>query len=168
MCRIPVYVINTLYIWPITIWTYLNYGRPKKPSKTEGSTQPSCHAGHGSSAQQEDASPSGDRMGNCSPGSHGAAEEQHYHHSPERPMFATITVAVCHCGAGCVLGDIIGEWLVYGTGAKINGKLLWVEFLVGKFVETLLQSTWPQKRCGCFPRFWRMPLCASQGGFLFS
>jgi hypothetical protein len=47
-------------------------------------------------------------------------------------MFATITVAVCHCGAGCVLGDIVGEWLVYGTGATINGRMLWVEYLVGK------------------------------------
>lgn len=45
-------------------------------------------------------------------------------------MFATLTVAVCHCGAGCVLGDIIGEWLVYGTGASINGRMLWPEFLV--------------------------------------
>jgi hypothetical protein len=46
-------------------------------------------------------------------------------------MFATVTVAVCHCGAGCLLGDIVGEWLVYGTDAKINGHHLWVEFLVG-------------------------------------
>lgn len=46
-------------------------------------------------------------------------------------MFATVTVAVCHCGAGCVLGDVIGEWLVYGTGATINGESLWVAYLVG-------------------------------------
>lgn len=25
----------------------------------------------------------------------------------DRPMFATVTVAVCHCGAGCLLGDIV-------------------------------------------------------------
>ncbi|KAK0964263.1 hypothetical protein LTR54_018394, partial [Friedmanniomyces endolithicus] len=54
----------------------------------------------------------------------------HQHGSTDRPMFATITVAVCHCGAGCVLGDIIGEWLVYGTGASINGRSLWCEYLI--------------------------------------
>ncbi len=53
-----------------------------------------------------------------------------------RPMFATVTVAVCHCGAGCLLGDIVGEWLVYGTDAKINGHHLWVAFLVGMLVTS--------------------------------
>lgn len=63
-----------------------------------------------------------------------SGEPQHGHcHTggSSRPMFATVTVAVCHCGAGCLLGDIVGEWLVYGTDAKINGHHLWVEFLVG-------------------------------------
>lgn len=46
-------------------------------------------------------------------------------------MFATVTVAVCHCGAGCLLGDIVEEWLVYGTDATINGRHLWVSYLVG-------------------------------------
>lgn len=50
-----------------------------------------------------------------------------------RPMFATVTVAVCHCGAGCLLGDIVGEFLVYGTNAKINGHHIWVELVVGTF-----------------------------------
>jgi hypothetical protein len=50
----------------------------------------------------------------------------------DRPMFATVTVAVCHCGAGCLLGDIVGEWLVYATNAQINGRGIWPEFLIGK------------------------------------
>ncbi|KAK6406133.1 hypothetical protein LTR95_018694 [Oleoguttula sp. CCFEE 5521] len=57
-------------------------------------------------------------------------QHQHHHYGGERPMFATVTIAVCHCGAGCVLGDIIGEWLIYGTGAAIHGKSLWVNYLV--------------------------------------
>lgn len=51
----------------------------------------------------------------------------------DRSMFAITTIGVCHCGAGCVLGDIIGEWIVYGSDATINGRALWSEFLVGKF-----------------------------------
>jgi hypothetical protein len=41
------------------------------------------------------------------------------HTSSNRLMFATVTIGVCHCGAGCLLGDIVGEWLVYA------------EFLIG-------------------------------------
>lgn len=96
------YVVNAMYLWPITLWTYLNYGRP--PSVKHGE---SMH-------------------------SHTAGSHAHRHHGgSERTTFATITVAVCHCGAGCVVGDVIGEWLVYGTGAAINGGTLWPEYLVG-------------------------------------
>lgn len=67
------------------------------------------------------------------PGAEGSENGgNHCHaHLSQRLMFATITVAVCHCGAGCLLGDIVGEWLVYGTDAKINGRHLWVAYLVG-------------------------------------
>ena len=61
---------------------------------------------------------------------------EHHHMSTDRPMFATVTVGVCHCGAGCLLGDIVGEWLVYGTGARIRGRMLWVEFLIGTFLKS--------------------------------
>lgn len=38
---IPVYIINALYLWPITLWYYLRYGRPSKPSEA---FTPSCHS----------------------------------------------------------------------------------------------------------------------------
>ena len=62
----------------------------------------------------------------------------HHHGGGERPMFAIITVAVCHCGAGCVLGDIIGEWIVCGTGASINGRTLCLEYLIGTRILTAI------------------------------
>ena len=40
-------------------------------------------------------------------------------------MLATVAVAVSHCGAGCVLGDVAGEWIVHSTGFTINGQELW-------------------------------------------
>jgi hypothetical protein len=49
---------------------------------------------------------------------------------PPRPMWATVLVGVSHCGAGCVLGDLVGEWLVYGTGAMINGHDIWPALLI--------------------------------------
>jgi len=38
-------------------------------------------------------------------------------------------VAVSHCGAGCTLGDIIGEWLIFAIGATLAGATLWPEYL---------------------------------------
>jgi hypothetical protein len=44
---------------------------------------------------------------------------------PPRPLWATVLVGVSHCGAGCVIGDLVGEWLVFGAGITINGRDLW-------------------------------------------
>ena len=45
-------------------------------------------------------------------------------------MLATVLIGVSHFGAGCVLGDLVGEWLVYGTNTPINGHGIWAELLV--------------------------------------
>jgi hypothetical protein len=67
---------------------------------------------------------------------HEGMNHAHMHHmDAERPLFATVTVAVCHCGSGCLLGDLIGEWIVFGTHAQINGREIWVEFLLGKWLS---------------------------------
>ena len=54
---------------------------------------------------------------------------------PERtnqtPLYISVALSVCHCGAGCVLGDIVGEWIVYATNVQINGRSLWPEMLIG-------------------------------------
>jgi hypothetical protein len=39
---------------------------------------------------------------------YGAMQNMHMP-SANQPMFPTVTIAVCHCGAGCLLGDIVGE-----------------------------------------------------------
>jgi hypothetical protein len=49
---------------------------------------------------------------------------------PPRPMWGTVLIGVSHCGAGCVLGDLVGEWLVFGTGAMIRGHDVWPCLLV--------------------------------------
>lgn len=154
---IPVYVINALYLWPLTFWVYLNYGRPTKPSKGTEMGEGHCHGG-GKEEEKDGDAEAGDAHSPSPPTSHstchGATSQKEDQQSPaslssdeekatppephahchssssDRPLFATLTVAVCHCGAGCVLGDIIGEWLVYGTSATINGRSLWPEYLI--------------------------------------
>ena len=138
----------------ITLWTYLSYGRPPVPRHREDvqfhrahSTshatdrdETQIHNHRGSDEGKAELAESEPQKSHVS-GSHGEGhhhagghqhDEGHQHGSSERPMFATISVAVCHCGAGCVLGDIIGEWLVYGGGAVINGRALWAKYLVSR------------------------------------
>ncbi len=38
--------------------------------------------------------------------------------------------AVSHCGAGCTLGDIVGEWVVFAAGLTIAGATLYPELIV--------------------------------------
>jgi hypothetical protein len=45
------------------------------------------------------------------------------------PFWKTIIVEATHCGAGCVLGDIVAEFTVALTGFTIAGSTLYAEFL---------------------------------------
>lgn len=50
--------------------------------------------------------------------------------SPMKPFWQQVAVAVTHCGAGCTLGDIVGEWLVFACGWTLFGEKLYAELLV--------------------------------------
>lgn len=154
--RIPVWPINACYLGPLTLFLYFRYGRPaprKRPDERDEAMAMKDHddqeaeRGQGLSRDHSDArlaegeesrrrrqqSADGNRHGN----SDGEEERQdmegmHDMHdmSGGRPMLATVLIGVSHCGAGCVLGDLVGEWIVYGTGAKINGHPNWAELLI--------------------------------------
>jgi hypothetical protein len=47
-----------------------------------------------------------------------------------QPRWAMLSKAVSHCGAGCTLGDIAGEWLVAGLGLTLFGAGLYADFAV--------------------------------------
>ena len=48
---------------------------------------------------------------------------------PDKPDWATTAVGVSHCGAGCTLGDIIAEFVVFGLGVTIAGEAVFAEYL---------------------------------------
>lgn len=58
--------------------------------------------------------------------SSGASGNDHSHRRPSgEPFWQSVFVGSTHCGAGCVLGDIIGEWVVFATGLLVaNSRLL--------------------------------------------
>jgi hypothetical protein len=47
---------------------------------------------------------------------------------PDRPFWTKVAVGVSHCGAGCTLGDIVAEWVVFAVGAQIAGLALFPEY----------------------------------------
>ena len=46
----------------------------------------------------------------------------------QMPRWSILSKAVSHCGAGCTLGDIAGEWLVLTLGLMIGGESLLADF----------------------------------------
>lgn len=46
------------------------------------------------------------------------------------PEWHGVFISASHCGAGCALGDLIGEWLVYAGALTIAGVTLWPEYLI--------------------------------------
>lgn len=43
---------------------------------------------------------------------------------PMRPKWQSATLSTLHCGAGCTLADLIGEWLLFFFPIAIGGSLL--------------------------------------------
>lgn len=61
--------------------------------------------------------------------SSGASRNDHSHRRPSgKPFWQYVFVGSTHCGAGCVLGDIIGEWIVFATGLLVAGSRLLADY----------------------------------------
>jgi len=60
-----------------------------------------------------------------------AAEDEHKgQHGRKRPFWQKVWIGDTHCGAGCTLGDIIAEWIVFLAGftllgSRLAGSYLW-------------------------------------------
>lgn len=57
---------------------------------------------------------------------------------PERPFWQKTFLATTHCGAGCTLGDLLGEWSVFAAGATIAGSALLTDYIVDFSLAYLL------------------------------
>lgn len=84
-----VWPISGLYGGPLAVWGYWRHGR--SAGGHGGHAGHDGHAGHGG-------------------GNHDASS---YQNGGGTPHFASIGKGAAHCGAGCTLGDIIAEWLVF-------------------------------------------------------
>lgn len=57
------------------------------------------------------------------------AEHRYGHGSLRRPPWSSTALSVSHCGAGCVLGDVIAEFVLFGVAATIVGQPLYAEYV---------------------------------------
>lgn len=48
----------------------------------------------------------------------------------DRPMWQAVFNGATHCGAGCALGDFIGDWIAFGTGFVLLGSVLAGKYLL--------------------------------------
>ena len=48
----------------------------------------------------------------------------------EDPEWHGVFTSATHCGAGCALGDLIGEWVVFAAAVTIAGVALWPAYLI--------------------------------------
>lgn len=49
-------------------------------------------------------------------------------HSRSAPTFAQVAISDSHCGAGCVLGDIVAEFSLFALGWTLAGSPLYAEY----------------------------------------
>jgi hypothetical protein len=49
-------------------------------------------------------------------------------HGP--PSFAQVAVGTSHCGAGCMLGDLVTDFAIATAGLVILGSVLWTEYIL--------------------------------------
>lgn len=48
----------------------------------------------------------------------------------ETPMWQATFNGATHCGAGCALGDFVGDWIAFGTGFVLFGSVLGGKYLL--------------------------------------
>ncbi len=95
-----VWPITALYSGPIGLWAYYSMGRA---------------APHGGEPAHEE----------------GAAQAHgEDHDKPQKPFWQTVFKATSHCGAGCTLGDTIGEWGIFLLGITWFGSKLMTMYVV--------------------------------------
>ncbi len=48
----------------------------------------------------------------------------------DKPFWQSVLTGATHCGAGCSLGDLVGEWAVFATGLVLAGSPLLTKYIV--------------------------------------
>lgn len=119
-----VWPVTALYWGPIGLWIYFTQGRKRiKRQSGDQRGQQQDSPGH---ENQDQAHPDQQhRRVNGGDTSNGRGPGQQ-----KDPTWDQVAISVGHCGAGCTLGDIVGEWVVFWAGFTILGNTLGGDYVL--------------------------------------
>lgn len=98
-----VWILTGLWASYLALWAYWKFGREDMPRGDAGS---------------------GMKMGNASGSNMQMMPGMKMNMDMKRPHWQSVALSALHCGAGCTLADIIGEWFTYFFPLSIAGSLL--------------------------------------------
>jgi Domain of unknown function (DUF4396) len=101
-----VWPVTTLYFSLIAVWFYFRAGR----RMTREAMQASMYGNHGNHSPETSAQAPRNSTG-----------------SPN-PTFTQVAISASHCGAGCVIGDVIAEFAVFFMGMTMLGVALYASY----------------------------------------
>ena len=111
-CRQPMRIMNSVWIltglWAsfFGLWAYYAFGRVKRCTLDEKQKHTGGMDGMKSGEMEMD----GMRMGEMA--------------MPPRSRWQSVVLSTLHCGAGCTLADLVGEWFLYFVPVAIGGSLI--------------------------------------------
>lgn len=146
-CKQPMRIMNSVWIltglWAsvIGLWAYFTFGRPRScdleeqaggrkagtgvateaVAGTATGTEAGTEAATGTMENTRDMASVGNtqNMGNME-----QMESMSAMQMPARPKWESVVLSTLHCGAGCTLADLIGEWFMYFVPIAIGGSML--------------------------------------------
>jgi hypothetical protein len=122
-----VWPITALYSGPLGLRAYCAIDRKaaKPAADTQRPSRPAAArdhhpAGAGTPGRARRPAHAGQPVSGRKGGAKGAG-------GASKPLWQSTLVGATHCGAGCTLGDIGGEWTVFWAGWTIAGASLWAK-----------------------------------------
>ena len=133
-----VYPITALYFGPFALAFYWRWGRAVPRTATPPMSMSRAAASRAAVAPAGDGRPvrGHTHHGLAGTAGPGGADEPAPPGGRARPWWVTMAVEVSHCGSGCVLGDVISEFVIFWLAITIAGATLGAEY-VGDYVLAL-------------------------------
>lgn len=101
-----VWPITGLWAGPIGLWAYYAFGRMK-------ASDHQMHREHG---------------GKQHPSQHSKSTKE-IEQQVGKPFWQIVAAGTTHCAAGCTLGDVAGEWIIFLAGFTVAGSPLFADYL---------------------------------------
>ena len=133
-----VYPITALYFGPFALAFYWKWARAGHRMTTPHASMTEASVSHGSMPQAA-ADPAGQHTGHgmgVGAGRDGGDDPESVA-GRSRPRWVMMATEVSHCGAGCSLGDVISEFVIFAAALTVAGLTLGAEYL-GDYVLALI------------------------------